>query len=196
MQNLLIPNIPDANVEAAKEALALAGFQWEASSIRRGTIACTGIEFCNLALTETKARVKEVVHYLESKISLDYPIKLNINGCPNSCAQHHVGDIGLQGCIAKLPTGEKVDAYDIHLGGHLGQDARFTRAIHRKVPSRDIPYAIENIINAYNGNHDGDERFADWVHRHSDEQLDAFLGVETIIGAPDLPASATQPVPA
>ena len=115
---------------------------------------------------------------------------------PTPCAQHHVGDIGLQGCIAKLPSGEKVDAYDIHLGGHLGQDARFTRAIHRKVPSRDIPHAIENIINAYNGQHEGDERFADWVHRHTDEQLDSFLGVETIVGAPDLPASATQTIPA
>ncbi len=196
VQNILIPNIPDEKLEAAKIALADSGFEWDVPAIRRGAIACTGIEFCNLALTETKARMKEIIAYLEGVIDIDYPIRINMNGCPNSCAQHHVGDIGLQGCIAKLADGTKVDAYDIHLGGQLGKDAHFTHAIHRKVPAYNIQFAIENLIKAYNATHQHGERFGKWVHRHSDEELDSFLGVETIIGAPDLPQSAKDLIPA
>ncbi len=197
VQNLLIPNIATEKLEAAKTAVMSAGFSYDVPNIRRGAIACTGIEFCNLALTETKAKMKDIIAYLETKIDADRGIKINMNGCPNSCAQHHVGDIGLQGCVAKLADGTKVEAYDIHLGGQLGQDARFTRAIHRKVPAFNVQYALENVIKSYYETRESEnERFAVWTHRHTNEELDAFLGVETIVGAPDLPASAKEAIPA
>jgi len=192
VQNLLIPHIPTEKLEAAKTELAAAGFEWDVPNIRRGAIACTGIEFCNLAITETKLKIKEVVGYLETVTPNPYErgLKINMNGCPNSCAQHHVGDIGLQGCLARREDGSQVEAYDIHLGGDLGQHPSFTRAIHRKVPAEKIKYALGNVITSFQETREGDERFAQWVHRHSNEELDGFLGVESIVGAPDLPASA------
>ncbi len=192
VQNMLIPNIPTENLDAAKEALHAAGFAWDVPNIRRGVMACTGIEFCNLAITETKQRAKDITAYLETVHPNPYErgLKISMNGCPNSCAQHHVGDVGLQGCLARLEDGSQVEAYDMHLGGDLGAHASFTRAIHRKVPADKVQYAISNVISRFQETRQGDERFAQWVHRHSNEELDAFLGVETIVGAPDLPASA------
>ncbi len=192
MQNMLIPHIATENLPGAQAALADAGFAWDVPSIRRGAITCTGIEFCNLAITETKLRIKEVVGHLEEVAPNPYErgLKINMNGCPNSCAQHHVGDIGLQGCLARRDDGSQVEAYDIHLGGDLGAHPSFTRAIHRKVPAEKVKYALGNVIARFQETREGGERFAQWAHRHTNEELDAFLGVETIVGAPDLPASA------
>ena len=192
VQNLLIPHIPTENLDAAKADLEAAGFAWDVPSIRRGAMACTGIEFCNLAITETKLRIKEVVGHLETVVPNPYErgLKINMNGCPNSCAQHHVGDIGLQGCLARQDDGTQVEAYDLHLGGDLGEHPSFTRAIHRKVPAEQVKYALANVIQRFQETREGDERFAQWTHRHTNEELDAFLGVDTIIGVPDLPASA------
>jgi sulfite reductase beta subunit-like hemoprotein len=192
LQNMLIPHIATENLPGAQAALAQAGFAWDVPNIRRGAITCTGIEFCNLAITETKLRIKEVVGHLEEVAPNPYErgLKINMNGCPNSCAQHHVGDIGLQGCLARLDDGSQVEAFDVHLGGDLGAHPSFTRAIHRKVPAEKVKYALANVIARFQETRQGEERFAQWAHRHTNEELDAFLGVETIVGAPDLPASA------
>jgi len=192
VQNLLIPHIATEDLPAAQAELAEAGFAWDVPNIRRGAMACTGIEFCNLAITETKLRIKEVIGHLEQVAPNPYErgLKINMNGCPNSCAQHHVGDIGLQGCLARLDDGSQVEAYDVHLGGDLGAHPSFTRAIHRKVPAEKVKYALGNVIQRFQETRQGQERFAQWAHRHTNEELDAFLGVETIVGAPDLPASA------
>jgi len=192
LQNMLIPHITTENLPGAQAALAAAGFAWDVPSIRRGAITCTGIEFCNLAITETKLRIKEVVGHLEEVAPNPYErgLKINMNGCPNSCAQHHVGDIGLQGCLARRDDGSQVEAYDVHLGGDLGAHPSFTRAIHRKVPAEKVKYALGNVIARFQETRENNERFAQWAHRHTNEELDTFLGVETIIGAPDLPASA------
>lgn len=192
VQNMLIPHIATEDLDAAQAALREAGFEWDVPNIRRGAIACTGIEFCNLAITETKLKIKEVVAHLEMVAPNPYErgLKINMNGCPNSCAQHHVGDIGLQGCLARIADGSQVEAYDIHLGGDLGEHPSFTRAIHRKVPADKIKYALANVIARFEETRSGGERFAQWTHRHTNEELDAFLGVETIVGAPDLPSHA------
>ncbi len=192
VQNLLIPHITTEDLPAAQAELAAGGFAWDVPNIRRGAIACTGIEFCNLAITETKLRIKEVLVHLEEVAPNPYErgLKINMNGCPNSCAQHHVGDIGLQGCLARLDDGSQVEAYDVHLGGDLGAHPSFTRAIHRKVPAEKVKYALGNVIRRFQETREGEERFAQWAHRHTNEELDAYLGVETIVGAPDLPASA------
>ncbi len=191
MQNLLLPNVPDENVDLALAALTEAGFAYEGHAIRRGAIACTGIEFCNLAITETKQRMTQIVTHLETRVPFDRNLRINMNGCPNSCAQHHVGDIGLQGCKARTSTGEQVEAYDIHLGGALGANRSFTRAIQRKVPAEKVQYAIENLLTVFNRTKQGDEEFNTWVRRHDNAELDGFLGVETIVGAPDTAAIAT-----
>ncbi|MGQ9882121.1 MAG: hypothetical protein ACUVSV_14875 [Armatimonadota bacterium] len=104
------------------------GLPYEASPFRRAAVACTGNEFCNLAITETKQLIVEIVEHLERTVPLDEPIRINLNGCPNDCGQHHIGDIGLQGCLVKVGD-EKVEGYDIALGGRLGRDACFVRPI-------------------------------------------------------------------
>lgn len=187
MQNVVVPNIPDGHLAAATAALAAAGFVWEGHPVRRGAIACTGNEFCNLAITETKQRMVQIVTHLENRVAFDRNLRINMNGCPNGCAQHAVGDIGLQGCKARVADGTQVEAYDIHLGGRLGQNRSFTRAIHRKVPAEKVAPALENLLTAFNAHAQPGEEFNDFIRRHSNEELDAFLGVETIVGAPDVP---------
>jgi len=193
MQNILLPGVPDENVDLALEALGAAGFTWEAHPVRRGAIACTGNEFCNLAITETKQRMVQIVTHLETRVPFDRNLRINMNGCPNSCAQHHVGDIGLQGCKARVPgSAEQVEAYDIHLGGALGRNRSFTRAIHRKVPADKVAFALENLLASFNQTKRDGEEFNTWVRRHSNEELDAYLGVETVVGAPDTATRHTQ----
>ena len=123
VQNMLIPHIATEDLDGAKADLAAAGFEWDVPNIRRGAIACTGIEFCNLAITETKLKIKEVVGYLETVVPNPYErgLKINMNGCPNSCAQHHVGDIGLQGCLARREDDSQVEAYRHPLGRRSGR---------------------------------------------------------------------------
>ncbi|MGQ9738023.1 MAG: nitrite/sulfite reductase [Armatimonadota bacterium] len=127
-QNLLIPYVPTQRVATLLNELQKVGLPYEASPFRRAAVACTGNEFCNLAITETKQLIVEIVEHLERTVPLDEPIRINLNGCPNDCGQHHIGDIGLQGCLVKGGD-EKVEGYDIALGGRLGQDACFVRPI-------------------------------------------------------------------
>lgn len=186
MQNVLVPNIPTEKIGPTQKALAAAGFRWEGHPVRRGAIACTGNEFCNLAITETKDRMIQIVNHIESRVPFDRNLRINMNGCPNSCAQHHVGDIGLQGCKARVEgTKEQIEAYDIHLGGALGKDRSFTRAIHRKVPAEKLGFALENLLVAFNNTQQDGEEFNAWIRRHTDAELDTYLAVETIVGAPD-----------
>ena len=185
MQNILLPNIPDAHVENALAALKDAGFQWEGHSVRRGAIACTGTEFCNLAITETKGRMIQIVTHLENRVPFERNLRINMNGCPNGCAQHAVGDIGLQGCKIRGADGSQTEAYDIHLGGATGKNRSFTHAIHRKVPAENVQYALENLLHAFNRTHQPGEEFGQWTKRHDDATLDGFLGVHTIVGDPD-----------
>lgn len=118
-QNLIFPDVPQAKVDAAVAALEAVKLEVGASPFRRVAVACTGNEFCNLALTETKKLIVEIVEHLEQTVPMDEAIRINLNGCPNSCGQHHIGDIGLQGCLVKQGPGQVVDGYDVSLGGRL-----------------------------------------------------------------------------
>jgi precorrin-3B synthase len=179
-QNYLFPNIASEDLKAAGEAIRAAGFDWDKSEFHRGAVSCTGNEFCNLAITETKARLREIVSYLESQMDWNEPIRIHLNGCPNSCGQHHIGDIGLQGCLARLTDGTQVEAYDVCLGGRLGADAKFVRPISRKVPADKVKYALKNLLCAYRAGQNDGERFGTWVDRHSDAQLGEFLGLHLL----------------
>ncbi len=196
MQNIVLPHVADDKLDQALAELKAAGFAWEGHAVRRGAIACTGNEFCNLAITETKGRMIQIVEHLEKRVPLDRNLRINMNGCPNGCAQHAVGDIGLQGCKARQADGSQVEAYDIHLGGALGKDRSFTRAIHRKVPAERIAPALENLLGAFIAHARPDEEFNTFVRRHTNEELDAFLGVETIVGAPDTKVLSGSPIDA
>ena len=179
-QNLIFPNIAADDLEAAKAELSAAGYVWDVSEYHRGAVSCTGNEFCNLAITETKARLREIVAHLEETVQYNQAIRIHLNGCPNSCGQHHIGDIGLQGCLARLNDGTQVEAYDVGLGGRLGADAKFVRPISRKVPADKVKFALENLINAYHAKRGNGETFGRWVDRHEDSELGEFLGLHLL----------------
>lgn len=179
-QNMLFPNIDAANLEAAKADILAAGFKWDVSEFYKGAVSCTGNEFCNLAITETKGRLRDIVAFLESEMLWDEPIRIHLTGCPNSCGQHHIGDIGLQGCLARLNDGTQVEAYDVCLGGRLGADAKFVRAVHRKVPAHLVHHALANLLRAFKSNRNEKETFGQFIDRHTNDDIGVFLGLHLL----------------
>jgi sulfite reductase (ferredoxin) len=136
-------------------------------------LACTGIEFCKLAIVETKVQAATVVAELEKRLGeLDTPITVNINGCPNSCARIQTADIGLKGQLVPGPGGSQVPGFQVHLGGGLGLDAGFGRKLRgHKVTADELPDYVERVAKAYLADRDEDERFAQWVARADEAVL-------------------------
>ena len=143
------------------------------SPFRRGTMACTGIEYCKLAIVETKARGSLLIDELERRIpEFDEPITININGCPNACARIQVADIGLKGQLMLNDEGEQVEGYQVHLGGALGLEAGFGRKVRGlKVTADDLPDYVERVLKRFQEEREDGERFAAWVTRASEEAL-------------------------
>ena len=147
-QNILLLNIPERNVEKVLAGLLDVGLSINASPIRRSVVTCTGIEFCKLAITETKARSRQIIEYLEKRVQLDEPLRLHITGCPNACAQYQIGHIGMLGSKTKV-DGQIVDAYDFFVGGRMGQGAAFNHVVLRKVPATECAKRLESLLLGY-----------------------------------------------
>ncbi len=178
-QNIIVLGVPDAQVEEAEASLADIGLPTRASTFRRGVISCTGMEFCKLAIVETKQRAAELIDHLERRVG-DIPgsLRINLNGCPNACAQYQVADIGLQGGIARLPEGGRVQGFILHIGGRLGAHAGFGRRVSSKaLPAEDAKYAVERLVRAYAAERPADGTFAVWAAAQSDRRLAALAGV-------------------
>ena len=135
-QNLIIPNVPDHAVDALKREVVQMGFHHEAGSVSGGLVACTGATGCKWAAAHTKEHAVELARYLESRCPLDLPINIHLTGCPNSCAQHYMGDIGLLG--TKVGP-EKREGYHVYVGGGFGQDQAVGRELYRGVPFEKPP---------------------------------------------------------
>ena len=128
-QNIIVLDVPDEHVEEAAASLADIGLPTQVSTFRRGVISCTGMQFCKLAIVETKDRAAELIDHLERRVGdLAGSLRINVNGCPNACAQYQVADIGLQGGIARLEDGSRVQGFILHVGGQLGAEAGFGAA--------------------------------------------------------------------
>ena len=193
MQNLLIVNVPKQKARQLADELNLVGLRVDASSFRRGAVACTGTEFCKLAITETKAFSRWLVEELEERIpGFDQHLKLHVTGCPNSCGQHWIADIGIEGKKQRV-EGEMVDAYYFCLGGAVGQFASIARPIGYRCPAMDVPAAIERLLRSYLDLRQRHENLRQFFSRHSDEMLRTFLaGQEVEAVARDV---ASGPVP-
>jgi precorrin-3B synthase len=178
-QNIIVLDVPDGQVDEAAASLLDVGLPTEASTFRRGVISCTGMEFCKLAIVETKERAAELIEHLERRVGdISGSLRINLNGCPNACAQYQVADIGLQGGIARLPDGRRVQGFILHIGGRLGADAGFARRVASKaMPADDARYAVERIVRAYAGERPADGTFAVWAAEQSDGRLAALAGV-------------------
>ena len=149
------------------------GLQARPSAWRRNTMACTGLEYCKLAIVETKGRAAAVVDELERRIpDLDTPITLNINGCPNSCARIQIADIGLKGQLVLDDAGNQVEGFQVHLGGGLALDAGFGRKVRGlKVTAEQVTDYVEKITRHYLEERKDGERFATWSLRADEEVL-------------------------
>jgi precorrin-3B synthase len=178
-QNIIVLDVPDAQVDEAAASLRDVGLPTEASTFRRGIISCTGMEFCKLAIVETKERAAELIEHLERRVGdIAGSLRINLNGCPNACAQYQVADIGLQGGIARLPDGRRVQGFILHIGGRLGEDAGFGRRVASKaMPADDARYAVERIVRAYAAERPADGTFAAWAAEQSDGRLAALAGI-------------------
>jgi sulfite reductase (ferredoxin) len=176
-QKLIVLDVPDAEVPALQAELAKLGLQTEPSPWRRGVMACTGIEFCKLAIVETKARAAELVATLEEKLAditagITTPISIHINGCPNSCARIQTADIGLKGQIVTDANGNQVEGFQVHLGGGLGLDAGFGRKLRgHKVTGTELSSYVERVVRHFVAQRQPDERFAQWVARAEEADL-------------------------
>jgi sulfite reductase (ferredoxin) len=176
-QNLLVLDVPEAEVNGLVDELAELGLQANPSPWRRSVLACTGIEFCKLAIVETKHRAATLVDNLESRLGelnsqLPHPVSVGLNGCPNACARTQVSDIGLKGQIVTDADGNQVEGFQVHLGGGLGLDAGFGRKVRGlKVTSADLENYVERLVRRYADSHEQGERFAQWVNRVAEDQL-------------------------
>jgi sulfite reductase (ferredoxin) len=166
-QKLLVLDVSERDVSDLVSELSARDLVADPSTFRRGTMACTGLEFCKLAVVETKSRAQRLTAELERRLpGFDTPISINVNGCPNACARFQLADIGLKG--ARVDGGE---GFQLHLGGALGADPAFGRKLRGlKVSADDLPDYVERLLRSYLAHRDGEESFASWVRR-ADEGL-------------------------
>ncbi|MDT7709965.1 MAG: hypothetical protein QOG20_5572 [Pseudonocardiales bacterium] len=174
-QKLVVLDVPDEKVDALTRDLNALGLQADPSPWRRATMACTGIEFCKLAIVETKERAIRLVEELEKRladVSPEVPISIHLNGCPNSCARTQVADIGLKGQIVTDADGNQVEGFQVHLGGGLGLDAGFGRKLRGlKVTSAELGDYVDRVVGRFMEQREDGERFAQWVLRAAEEDL-------------------------
>ena len=178
-QKLVVLDVPAANVDAVVAGLEALGLQTKPSNFRRNTIACTGIEFCKLAIVETKALAAESIVALDkatADIKFDRPISLHINGCPNSCARIQTADIGLKGQLLPDGNGGQEPGFQVHLGGGLASRERDEAGLGRtvrglKVTAANLTEYVERVVRTYDTNKTEGETFAEWAHRADEELL-------------------------
>jgi ferredoxin-nitrite reductase len=160
-QNFIIPNVPDAFVQTLKQALNKAGFATKQSNLASGVIACMGNSYCKFAQSNTKGHALELIKYLEKKIQLDQPVNIHVTGCPNSCAQHYMGDLG---CLGMKVRGE--DGYHVFVGGGFGKNQAVGRQVFSGVSATELPLTLEKMLRVYLKKRDGHETFQQFTTRH------------------------------
>jgi sulfite reductase (ferredoxin) len=171
MQNLLIVNVPDRNVAALASELEALGLPVGGSPFWRGVVACSGSEFCKIAITETKSFSRWLVGELEERLpGFEQHLKLHVTGCPNSCGQHWIADIGIEGKKIKV-DGEQKDAYYFCVGGAVGLHQSVARPIGYRCLASEVPDAIERLLRRYLDERFTDENLRHFFARHSDEEL-------------------------
>ena len=189
-QNLLIVNVPAVNADELAKELDAIGLRVGGSAFSRGAVACSGTEFCKLAITETKSFSRWLVEELEERLpGFDQHLKLHVTGCPNSCGQHWIADVGIEGKKIKV-NDHLVDAYYFCVGGALGLHQATARPVGYRCPATEVPDAIERLLRRYLASSEPGESLRRFFARHSDEELREFLAGELVPAvARDLPAT-------
>ncbi|MED0970310.1 nitrite/sulfite reductase [Bacillus paramycoides] len=174
-QNFIIPNVPPENVEGLLSEPLFEAISANPKSFIGHAVSCTGIEYCNLALVETKERLRKIAEYLDTQIALDVPVRIHMVGCPNSCGQRQIADIGLQG--VKLKTKEKgiVEAFEIYVGGTLLDGGAYNEKLKGKIDGEDLPDVLVSFLRYFQKNKLLAETFYDFVGRVGVEELQIVL---------------------
>jgi ferredoxin-nitrite reductase len=170
-QNLIIPDLQLQDVDAVKREIENIGLEWSATAFRAGLVACTGSAGCKYAAANTKAHALLIADHLEQRVTLDHPVNIHVTGCHHSCAQHYIGDVGLQ--ATKVARGDDmIEGYHVYLGGGYADQQNIGRELIRDVPADECPPLIERMFAAYLASRrSASEVFHDFVKRHSIEQL-------------------------
>jgi ferredoxin-nitrite reductase len=169
-QNLLIPDVPDAFVETVKRQLVRMGLDYRASNIMGGLVACTGNKGCKWSSTDTKGHALTLGRYLNDRLSLDAPVNIHFTGCPNSCAQHYMGDIGLQGVKVNL-AGTSVEGYNIVFGGGYGHTQAVAKQVFTGISFGDVPALLEHVLRVFLAKRQAKESFAEFTRRFAVKEL-------------------------
>ncbi len=172
-QNVIVMDVPEEDIEDLKNEPLLEDYSPNPSPFMRGSIACTGTEYCSLSIVETKNRQVRYARWLKENVSLpdDHEdFHIHLSGCTASCAQPQIADISLRGMKTRK-DGEPVEALDIGLGGGLGEDPRFADWVEMRVPADEVPGAIQNLVNSFKELRDETETFRDFVEARDEETL-------------------------
>ncbi len=174
-QSLILPHVPDGKVDEAKEALRAAGLKCEASFIRGGLAACTGNRYCKYSSADTKGHALALASFLEQRVSLDHPVNIHVTGCPHSCAQHYIGDIGLLGCKVER-NGETVEGFHVFVGGGFREHQRLGRQVFKGVAAGDELHRILlALLRCYLERRRLRERFQEFTIRQDADSLTAMV---------------------
>jgi ferredoxin-nitrite reductase len=178
-QNFVLTGVPDERLDEALGRLAEIGFTLDVNGVWGSSIGCTGEPHCNFSVGETKTRLGRLLAHLEETFGDDVAgLRLNLDGCPHSCAQHWIGDLGFQGTTGKDDGGHRLSAYDIFVRGGLAPEPAIGRPLFRRVASEKLEGAVEGLVRGWlDGRGDG-ESFTEFQRRLSDEELGALAGLE------------------
>jgi sulfite reductase (ferredoxin) len=188
MQNVLVPNIPSDRVDAFTAEAADLGVPLAGSPFQRGTLSCTGSEYCKLAITETKLFSIRLAQELEERLpGFTQSMKLNVSGCPNSCGQHWIADVGLQGILLKEGDAQ-VEGFDFFVGGGLGRASGVAHRVGYRASADDVPDALERLFRAYEEGRERGETVRNWSNRVGDAVLLGALA-QGAMSAPDVGAA-------
>lgn len=182
-QNVVIPNVPNEKIDELLAEPVFEKITIAPKSFIGYSVACTGIEYCNLALVETKETTTKLAEYLDENIHLDVPVRIHMVGCPNSCGQRQIADIGLQGVLMKTKEAGMVQAFEIYVGGTLEKEhASFNQKLKGRIASDNLPGVLKQLLIFFKKEKQPTENFYDFVQRTGVDvlqgQLDKILGVE------------------
>lgn len=208
-QNALIPHVADRDTAALAAALERIGLSASPSSYAAGTVACTGNAGCKYAMTDTKGAAVTLARHLERSAPLDGPINIHLTGCPNSCAQHYCGDIGLLG-VATTRDGASVEAYNVLFGGGMDQQQALAEEAYRAVPAAQLPALLTRVMHAYQTHRQAGESFNEFIRRRGVAAVTRLAdepdtpdvappvddGRATSLAAPATTGAASSPAPA
>ena len=178
MQNILVLNVPDDHLAALARDGAALGLPLEGSAFQRGTLSCTGSEFCKLAITETKRFSIDLAAEMERRLpGFTERIRLYVTGCPNACGQHWIADLGLQGVLVADASnpGAQVEGFDIFVGGGVGVGASFARRVGYRATATEVPSALERLCRTFTEDRSHGESFRNWTSRIGDARVKSVL---------------------